>query len=407
MTPTAASLDSRLRHNSGMNGQAYAAARTVAPKVHDYFARHLAEARARGLAPLASLPDEEAIGSMIDAAFWTSLRREEGYVPRISLAFLSPEEADHPLTLDRSLPLAAGALTRVAPAVERPGIHLGVARINGELSVWGTTRGIPPLCLVLEVIAPGLLVIKHHRGDEVGKYINVTVLEGDQIKLVDERASLLPDCPKVLPTLLGFGSPDTATAGGLPVGIDSVNVLVQLAVSMRATGRGGALLVVPPNSESWRESIVWPALYAVSPAFSELQVLTQARMPPDGERERYAWQEALARAVGAMAGLTAVDGATVLTSQYELLAFGATIARRKGFAQVGQVIVTEPIEGGVAGLVHPESLGGTRHQYCAQFVHDQRDTVALVASRDGRFTIFAWSPIEDMVHAHRVEALLL
>jgi hypothetical protein len=381
-----------------MNGQAYAAARTVAPKVHAYFERHLAEARARGIAPLASLADEEAIGSMIDAAFWTSLRREEGYVPRISLAFLSPSEADHPLTLDRPLPLSAGALTRVAPAVERAGIHLGVSKMNGgDLVVWGTTRGIPALCLVLEVTAPGLLVIKHHRGDESGKYINVAVLEGDQIKLVDERASLLPDCPKVLPTLLGFESPD--------LGVDSTNVLVQLAVSMRATGRGGALLVVPPNTESWRESIVWPALYGVSPAFSELQMLNQAS-PADG-RERYIWQEALARAVNAMAGLTAVDGATVITSQYELLAFGATIARRKGFTQVSQVVVTEPIEGGAADLVLPEQLGGTRHQYCAQFVHDQRDSVALVASRDGRFTIFAWSPIESMVHAHRVEALLL
>ena len=380
-----------------MTGQAYAAARAVAPKIHEYFARHLAEARQRGVAPLASLPDEDAIGSMIDAAFWTSLRREEGYVPRISLAFLTPSEADHPLTLDRPLPLAAGALTRVAPAVERAGIHLGVSRVNGgELAVWGTTRGIPALTLVLEVTAPGLLVIKHHRGDESGKYINVAVLEGDQVKLVDERASLLPDCPKVLPTLLGFESPD--------LGVET-NVLVQLAVSMRATGRGGALLVVPPATETWRESIVWPALYAVSPAFSELQMLNQT--PPENGRERYIWQEALGRAVNAMAGLTAVDGATVITSQYELLAFGATIARRKGFTQVSEVTVTEPIEGGAADRVPPEQLGGTRHQYYAQFVHDQRDSVALVASRDGRFTIFAWSPIESMVHAHRVETLLL
>jgi hypothetical protein len=58
-------------------------------------------------------------------------------------------------------------------------------------------------------------------------------------------------------------------------------------------------------------------------------------------------------------------------------------------------------------LAHPEELGGTRHQSAAQFVQDQRDSVALVASQDGRFTIFEWSPTEEMVHAHRMEALLL
>ena len=72
-----------------------------------------------------------------------------------------------------------------------------------------------------------------------------------------------------------------------------------------------------------------------------------------------------------------------------------------------QVTVTEPIQGGVAAVLHPTQLGGTRHLSAAQFVHDQRDGIALVASQDGRFTVFAWSPCEAMVHAHRVEALLV
>ena len=33
--------------------------------------------------------------------------------------------------------------------------------------------------------------------------------------------------------------------------------------------------------------------------------------------------------------------------------------------------------------------------------------VSLVASQDGHFTIFRWSEPERMVHAHRVERLLL
>ena len=267
------------------------------------------------------------------------------------------------------------------------------------LYVWGTVRTIPALSIVVEVAAPGLLVIKHHRGDESGKFVNVAVLEGDQIKVVDERASSLPDCPPLLTSLLGFDSPASWVKG-----IDSVNVLVQLAVSMRAHGRGGLLLVVPEGDAGWQDSIVRPIPYAVVPAFAELAELTRAT--PAGDDIRL-WQDAVNRAVDAVAGLTAVDGATVLTNTYELMAFGAKIARRKGSPQVEQVTVTEPIEGNAALTVHPTQLGGTRHLSAAQFVHDQRRAVALVASQDGRFTVFAWSPCEEMVHAHRVETLLL
>jgi len=126
----------------------------------------------------------------------------------------------------------------------------------------------------------------------------------------------------------------------------------------------------------------------------------------DGEL-RIAFLPRERRAVDAVAGLTAVDGATLISDTYDLLAFGAKIARRRGSPPVEQVTVTEPIEGGHPEVVHPTQLGGTRHLSAAQFVHDQRDGVALVASQDGHFTIFAWSPCESMAHAHRVEVLLL
>jgi hypothetical protein len=384
-----------------MKEPAYPAARIVAPKVEAYFVRHRAEARRRGEMHVAPIPDAAAIEAIIDAAFWASLRREEDYVPKISLAFLTPAEAENPLLFERPLALEAGALTKVAPAVERAGIHLGVWRDGNELLVWGTTRTIPMVCFVLEVAAPGLLVIKHHRGEESGKFVNVAVLEGDQVKIVDEQASNLPDCPPLLTSLLGFDAPGAWKPSETA---DSVNVMVQLAVSMRAHGRGGSLLVVPARSDAWRESIVRPIPYGVSPPFSELAALTSAT--PDADHQR-GWEDALARAIDAIAGLTAVDGAAVITAEYELLAFGAKIARRKGSPQVEHVTMTEPVEGGTAALVDPAQLGGTRHLSAAQFVHDQRDAIALVASQDGHFTVFAWSPCDDMVHAHRVEVLLL
>jgi hypothetical protein len=374
---------------------AYPAARTVAPRIEAHFAKHVRERSARR-ERLATAPDADAIEAIIDAAFWASLRREEIYLPKISLAFLPPEQTVHPMQFEQPLPLAPGALARVAPAVERPGIHLGVWSLAGELRVWGTTRAVPDFCFVLEVAAPGLLVVKHRHGEQSGKFVNVAVLQGDEIKVVDERASSLPDCPPLLSAMLGFESP--------AAWVDSINVLVQIAVSMRAHARGGLMLVVPTGSSEWRESIVKPIPYSLAPPNDELSSLM--RQPP-GEREPQAWREALDRAVMALAGVTAVDGASVMTSAYELVAFGAKITRRKGHRQVERVTVTEPVEGDVPSVVDPSALGGTRHLSAAQFVQDQPASIALVASQDGRFTVFAWSPCDQTVHAHRVETLLM
>jgi hypothetical protein len=374
----------------------YQAARAVAATVESHFAHHLAVAHQHGEQGLALAPNAQAIEAIIDAAFWASLRREEGRSPKISLAFLPTEQAGQPLIFERGLQLTPSVLTKLAPAVERPGIHLGVWYERNELHVWGATRAIPSFCFVLEVVEPGLLVIKHRRMDGFGKFANVAVLTGEQVKVVDDYGASWPDSPPLITSLLGFTSPSSWN--------DSVNVFVQLATSMRDHGRGGSLLVVPHDTYAWRESIVHPIQYAIMPAFSGLADLMRRDL---SARDHSLWQGALRQAVDGVAGLTAVDGATVISDQYELLAFGAKIGRPEACAPVEQMVITEPIVGSRAIVVHPAQNGGTRHLSAAQFVHDQRNTLALIASQDGRFTIFAWSPREAMVHAHRVETLLL
>lgn len=373
----------------------YPAARQVAATVQEHFVRHLEVARAQGRIDLGFEPDAASIEAIIDTAFWASLRREEGTTPTISLALLPPGHAGQALTFSEWLPLHPAALAKLAPAVERPGIHLGVWPVDGALRVWGTTRSIPAFCFVLEVVGSGLLVIKH-RNEPFGKFVNIAVLEGDQIKIVDDQSATVPECPGLLKALLGRNE---TTASG-----ESVNVLVHLAASMRAHGRGGALLVVPEGDDQWRESIVEPVVYAVAPRFTEL---TDLMAREHQERRTHEWQEDLKRAVDAIAGLTAVDGATLMTSTYNVLAFGAKIMRRRSRAPVERVMVTEPIRDHAVEMMNPSQLGGTRHFSAAQFVQDQAEATALVASQDGRFTIFQWSPCENVVHAHRVEALLL
>jgi hypothetical protein len=377
-----------------MNGPLYPAARAFAQRLEEHFARH-AEAASRPVSPAAAqLPDAGAIEALVDAGFWASLQREEGYAPEISLAFLPPEQAVRPLMLGVPLPLSPRALSRLAPAVERPGIHLGVWRQGPGLVVWGTTRAIPSLCFVLEVLGPGLLVVKHRIHADSAKFQNVAVFAGDQVKILSRAAVDLTDAPAALRSLVA-----PASCGLVD---DAKDVLLRLAVSMRAHKRGGTLLVVPSGTDGWRASIVRPMTYAVEPPFTELADLVR-----DAGHHEARGQGALGRVVDAVAGLTAVDGAMVITDRYELLAFGVKIARLDGRPRVEQVVLTEPIEGGLAEVVAPAQVGGTRHSSAAQFAQDQPDALVLVASQDGHFTSFAWSPRQGMVRAHRLEALLL
>jgi len=97
----------------------------------------------------------------------------------------------------------------------------------------------------------------------------------------------------------------------------------------------------------------------------------------------------------------------VVSDRWDVLAFGAKIGRREAISAVEQVLVAEPIVGQRSVVVHPALLGGTRHLSAAQFVHEQRDALALVASQDGQFTVFAWSDGDGMVQGYRVETLLM
>jgi DNA integrity scanning protein DisA with diadenylate cyclase activity len=290
------------------------------------------------------------------------------------------------LIFDNRLPLDPDVLVRLAPAVERPGIHLGVWTYDGQLSLWGTTRTVPTWCFVLEVIAPGLLVVKFRRAEPSTKFANIAVLEGASVKFIEPQDAIISEMPRALSSLFAFYS----SAGRE----ESDNVLVRLAISMRAHQRGGTLLVVPHDSEDWRQSLVKPISYSVTPPFSEIDGLHQD-------------SDALRAAVDALAGWTAVDGATVISDRFALLASGVKIVSRETASRIERVLVTEPVEGSERLIVEPAQLGNTRHMSAAQFVHDQRNAIALVASQDGRFTIFAWSPSGNIVHAHRLESLLL
>jgi hypothetical protein len=358
-----------------MTGASYPAAKVVANRLASDVETSLLSFKPSGDASQPGVADIEEI---ISTAFWASLRREEGKSPKISLAYLSAEQAARPFRIEPSIPFDPEVLAHLAPAVEGPGIHLGVWRYGNELRVWGVTRTLPAGCFVLEVVAPGLLVVKYRRDEPTAKFTNVAVLEGANVKFLELRPARIVGSLQALESLLTFY--DSAGQD------ESDNALVRIAIAMRSHGRGGSLLVVPWNSDSWRSSIVPPVPYSII-------------QPPNRANSH--------SAVEALAGLTAVDGATVISDRLEALAFGVKIMPRQDARLIEHVLLTEPMEGAHAMKTNPALLGGTRHLSAAQFVYDQRNSIALVASQDGRFTVFAWSDSDQIVHAHRLESLLI
>lgn len=379
-----------------MGETTYQAAKSASAIIEEHFNSHINHAALKGEDKLAKAPDKKIIEQIVNAAFWASLRKEEGHSPKISIAFLAPEQAEQPLLFGLKLPVTPATLTKLAPGIERAGIHLGVWHESGNLYIWGTTLKIPNYCFVLDVSEPGLMVIKHRRLHGFGKYTNVAVLKGDEIKIINKDCGTIKDCPAIVTALLDVDSPCSFN--------DGVNVLIQLAVSMRAHHHGGILLVVPPNSSQWKRSIVHPLQYPIYPSFVSLAKLLNTNHDEHGNA---VWQAALRSEIENVAGLTAIDGATVIGRDHHLHTFGAKIVRSTDGATIEQISYIEPILGGESVLKYIGEIGGTRHLSAAQFINDQHDSLAMVASQDGHFTVFSWSDISQTVQAHRVDTLLI
>ncbi len=86
-----------------------------------------------------------------------------------------------------------------------------------------------------------------------------------------------------------------------------------------------ALLVVPQKSQECVESVVLPLPYSVSPPFTRLTELIQQSAGIPVQKLNQDFFQDLKFAIKGISRLTTADGATIISDQYELLAFGAKL----------------------------------------------------------------------------------
>jgi hypothetical protein len=117
--------------------------------------------------------------------------------------------------------------------------------------------------------------------------------------------------------------------------------------------------------------------------------------------QRHDVHDGLVHSLAFIGQLTAVDGAVIVNDEVQVLAFGAKIKPRHARKSPETLLVSEPTTGSVPEEVSLAEFGGTRHQSAAQFMFDQRQGVAFVASQDGIMTMLTWDEGAGRVAAVR------
>jgi len=184
-------------------------------------------------------------------------------------------------------------------------------------------------------------------------------------------------------------------------------LLMDMANRMRKHGHGGTLLVIPGDE---KDTILQGSIKPIEMAPESSFKYLSERLIKEEDKGLYAYERdvpnyslpwSFDNEAQLFAQATAVDGATIITKEFDLIAFGAKI-EKASHKVPEQVLVREPFIDSRRPTSKPLSdLGGTRHQSAAQFVFDQNTSFAIVASQDGNISVMNWDDRAGMVSVFR------
>ena len=359
----------------------------------------------------------EELTTLINVAFWASFKKEEGRSVTIAVQYAPPDKADSPFLFQHPLPYTDEHLSRISPVLQGSTVECGVWKDDtDQLVMWGLQTG-------------GF-------NTEDGHPLRISSREPGKLKLAFGRLNIIVTGTRILFLDNDFLSAHLppALSGKPHVGWE----VEQILTAMSAHGCGGTFMIVSDN-DAWRFSIKEPILYAASTPFETVSVQREmleflAAHPYGSQQEyekffrrrgplaldepareeelhtihdhflagqRHDVHEGLVRSLAFIGQLTAVDGAVIVNDEVQVLAFGAKIKPLHARKSPEMLLVSEPATGRVPEEVSLAEFGGTRHQSAAQFVFDQRQGVAFVASQDGIMTMLTWDEGAGRVAAVR------
>jgi len=384
-----------------------------------------------------ALPDQDTLETLISACYQSGLLQEEERAVKFRVILCDPDvlppregqpSGTHRLEFPKSREFDVQEIRRLSPAADYYRSLIGVYFDEEEgLRIWGLVHSGPrwlrggqggrdappplPPALVLRAHGPGRIAV------DVGLEALCKLEEG---RLSDASMDVfasrwLPDSFAPVRGEIAeihAGLRDQARKKGevwARLDNDIIRVIGQHTIkriisAVRGSHHGGTVLIVPPYLaddilEDHYVSLKYKfvddeprrrfrtLIVDVMNALARSHAGAPARDPvgwddyeASSDRELTALDEAIFEVAHLIAGLTAVDGAVVMTQRFELLGFGGEISG--GLPAVKTVVRALDVE---ADATVTESAGGvgTRHRSAYRLCRALSDVIAVVISQDG------------------------
>jgi hypothetical protein len=385
----------------------------------------------------AALPDQGALETLISACYQAGLLREEERAVTFRVILCNPDllppregppGGTHRLEFPRSRPFDVQEIRRLSPAADYYRSLIGVCFDEEEgLRIWGLVhsgprwlrggqggRDVPPplpQALILRVHGPGRIAVDVGLEAlcklEEGRLSDASMDVFDSRWLPDSFAPVRGELAEI-----HAGLRDQARKKGevwARLDNDIIRVIGQhtikrIIAAVRDSHHGGTLVIVPPyladdiledryvylkykfiDAEPRRRfrTLIVDVMNALARSYAG----APARDPvgwddyeASSDRELTELDEAIFEVAHLIAGLTAVDGAVVMTQRFELLGFGGEISGSlpavKTIARALDVEADATLEESAEGV-------GTRHRSAYRLCKELGDVIAVVISQDG------------------------
>jgi hypothetical protein len=347
---------------------------------------------------------QEQLSTLIEEAFWASLRSNEGRPTRVRLAVATPEQFPGATAFASPLRYEESEIVKLAQAVPLDGC-LGVALANGTLQIWGFAGWRGPATVTIEITEPGTVRV------DVGPFRPYAVLDGRTNDVIGATGW---DLAYYLQHKLAKALPNDDVLETQAVWRECL-ALADLVRMILSDGHGGAVILVPSETGEWSESLK-PFLYRLKTPDTTVRDVIRKELndednkgkvveeflqaAPSDDRVIGAFYHALGaflprndggqrRAIEAIAPLAKVDGAVVMTRDMQLLGFGAKIEFRPD--RDVPVCKFKPSPGDQEVIdSRLEDLGGMRHQSAARFIAANKGAVVIVVSQDRHVSVMNW-----------------